>query len=386
MVINLLRLSGDEATAEYLPAEQRIVRRIEGEAVGFINLASMYQTYLAKGRAERAEYLNTIMAQSLTGPRDLPEDYEAARANLRVKIWARAGLASDELQMELDGMDGRPDLRAVPIGEHLLAAIAYDFPDRVQTVPGADLDRWGVTIYEALETGKQNLADTMVGYAKIGEHVAAFMSGDSYDASRILLINQIRDFGMAGRPVALVVNRDATYVTGEDDEVGLKMMADLAAENLSEPYGLSGVPLVLDGDIWVSWMPSPDHPTYRVYRDLELMTFLGDYQAQKAILDALHERRGIDVFVATFNARQKDDGDKFSYCVWSNGVDTLLPMAQNVFLMKEPGSPPAAIGSWERVREVVGSLMEQTDHWPPRFRVRQFPDDEALEVIGTKEL
>jgi hypothetical protein len=87
-------------------------------------------------------------------------------------------------------------------------------------------------------------------------------------------------------------------------------------------------------------------------------------QDQEPLLKKLNERRGVDVFVATFTAVQKPNGDKFSYCVWANGVDSLLPMAQNIFFIREVGSPPAAIGSWERVREVVGSLMEQTDNYP----------------------
>jgi hypothetical protein len=133
-------------------------------------------------------------------------------------------------------------------------------------------------------------------------------------------------------------------------------------------------------------MPPAGHPSFQAYRDLELMTLVVDYQDQEPLLNKLKERRGIDVFVASFTAVQKPNGDKISYCVWGNGVDSLLPMAQNVIFIREAGSPPAAIGSWERVREVVGSLMEQTEYWPPRFRVREFPDDAALEAIGTKEL
>jgi hypothetical protein len=47
---------------------------------------------------------------------------------------------------------------------------------------------------------------------------------------------------------------------------------------------------------------------------------------------------------------------------------------------------PAALGDWGRVREVAGGLMEPTDHYPARYRVRDFPDAEALEAIGIGEM
>jgi hypothetical protein len=43
-----------------------------------------------------------------------------------------------------------------------------------------------------------------------------------------------------------------------------------------------------------------------------------------------------------------------------------------------------AVGSWERVREAVAHLLEPTDHYPARFRVRQFPDAERLKAIGSR--
>jgi hypothetical protein len=84
-------------------------------------------------------------------------------------------------------------------------------------------------------------------------------------------------------------------------------------------------------------------------------------------------------------SRAKESGNLVSYCVWGRGVDALLPVAQKVILIRVRGEDPVAIGDWDRVREVVGVLMEQTDDYPPRFRVREFPSEEALAAIGKGE-
>jgi hypothetical protein len=152
------------------------------------------------------------------------------------------------------------------------------------------------------------------------------------------------------------------------------MTAEPAAEPLAGPNGLSGVPLVLEGDIWTDWMPPPDHPSYRAFRDLEAKTLGPMYQAQEGLLNRLHERDGVDVFVASFSAVEKQGtGELVSYCVWGNGVDALLPVTQKVILIRDVGVWPAAIDDFDRVKEVVGDLMEATDHYPPRFRVRESP-------------
>jgi hypothetical protein len=52
--------------------------------------------------------------------------------------------------------------------------------------------------------------------------------------------------------------------------------------------------------------------------------------------------------------------------------------------MRQGHERPVAFGPWERVREVAGRLMEPTEHYPPRFRVRGFPDAGQLAAIGNE--
>jgi hypothetical protein len=92
------------------------------------------------------------------------------------------------------------------------------------------------------------------------------------------------------------------------------------------------------------------------------------------------------LFVASFSAVEKEGGEQVSYCVWGEGPDTLLPEAEKVVLMRAGADGPAALGDWGPVREVTGVLMEPTEHYPSRHRVRGFPDAAALAAIGVGEM
>lgn len=380
----IARVSKADPSAElrYDPDGHRIVRLVDGVPSGVIHLDNLYRTYCETPPRLRGDYLGVCVRSALVQHRELPEEFDAAAADVRPRLWSRVSFE----QIRLKGRTGEPggsiDLPCESIGEHLLATVVYDWPEAVQTINSADLDRWGITVYEAMEVARRNLAEAEFGYARIGENLYAFTSGDSYDASRLLLIDRIADLELDGRPVALVPNRNSLLIAGEDDPTGLELLAGLGAQQLEEAYALSGVPVVLDGDAWIDWRPPADHPLARRFREMELRWIGPLYTAQKDLLNAAHEAEGSGPFVAGFSAIEKQDGELVSYCVWAEGVDTLLPVAQKVVFVREVGGGPVALADWDRVRAVVGDLMEPTDEYPTRHRVRAFPDAAALAAIG----
>ncbi len=386
-LIRRLREAGEQDELRYEAAENRILHVRDGQVVGAMNLHNMYRTYCEKPRGERAAYLRLCVRGALAHRRELPEDFDSARPDLRPKLWSRAALEKQRLRGRLGEAEG-VDPPCIPIGEHLLAFLAYDWPESVQSLSSDALSRWGVTLYEAMEAARQNLEESTSAYARIGERLYAFLSGDNYDAARLLLIPGMDGLEFAGRPVAMVPNRDALLVAGSEDAEGLALLAELAAKGLEESYALSGMPLILDDEgAWSDWLPPEDHPLHRRFRDIELRWIGPEYAEQKQLLDALHARVGEEVFVSSFSAvEKKGEGELVSYCVWGEGVDSLLPVTQKVVFMRQGGEGPAALADWRRVVEVAGPLMEPTDHYPARFRVRQFPDESMLTAIGLGQL
>jgi uncharacterized protein YtpQ (UPF0354 family) len=386
-MIQALRQAGEQDELLFDAPENRLVRANEPDRNWTLNLHNVYQVYLQQPRSKRSEYVHSTARSFLTPQKGLPTDFDIARADLRPRLWLRASFEQMRLQdLRERAVDG-PDL--IPwehIGEHLLATLAYDWPDSVMAISGDDLKDWEVTFYEAMEVARRNLEEATVSCAKIGDGVYAIGSGDTYDASRITLVERIQSLEVSGKHVVLVPSRDSLFITGSDDEAGLAMMAAMAEKPLEEPYSLSAVPLILEDGAWQDWIPPETHPVHGKFKELELKWIGPLYEEQKKLLDAVHERQGIDIFVASFSAVQKNNDVLVSYCVWREGVDTFLPVTHKVALMQEGRENMGVFADWTRVMEVAGELMELTDHYPRRYRVREFPDKAIQDAIGLGEL
>jgi hypothetical protein len=93
----------------------------------------------------------------------------------------------------------------------------------------------------------------------------------------------------------------------------------------------------------------------------------------------------INEFVASFSGIRKEGSeDLLSYCVWSKSVRTLLPKTN---LIAFNDGQDTTLCEWDRVEDVVGSLMEKIpDLYPERYRVDDFPSDEQMALIGEAKL
>lgn len=363
----------------------QIVQIMDGKVVGVVNPANVFHNYAEAAKADRPAILEQFAQMVLRTGRKLPETYDLAKADLRPRIWARSALELERLRGVLGEGEGA-DLVSVPVGEHLSACLAYDWPDTVSSIPPSTLEEWGVPPYVALEDATANLDEATDGYIAVGEGFYIFASGDSYDASRILLIPRIEALEVNGRHVAMTPNRDALMVTGSEDAERLGMMAELAVEGLGDSYPLLGVPLVLEDGEWVEWDLPPDHEQRRAFTELRARWIGPLYTEQKEILDVVHEKSGIEEFVANFFTATTESG-LVSYCVWGEGLCSLLPVTDKVIFAREEGDDDTpALGDWAKIMEIAGHLLEETDHYPKRYRTKGFPGDAALEAIGVGEL
>ncbi len=149
-------------------------------------------------------------------------------------------------------------------------------------------------LYGALDVAKENLLALPVKFigAELDEGVYLSATGDSYDASRLILIDPIRRFPVKGEHIAMIPNRENLIVTGSEDVEGLAGMVKLAKKALNDPRLMSGIALRLDGDEWTPWLPPPSHPSYKDFQVLRRQTLGKDYADQKELLDKLYEKKG----------------------------------------------------------------------------------------------
>ncbi|MCA9222387.1 MAG: hypothetical protein KDA71_18800 [Planctomycetales bacterium] len=384
MLMQALRDAGDTRQIEYDAEEFRLLLSDDGDDAGFINLANFYAQFCQVPKEHRAACLSGIVRGCLSHLKGLPDEYEDARPDLRPRLWARAMLEQMRLQSLITDRDA-PDLAYEFLGQHLAITLVYDLPESVRSLSREDLDAWQVTPYEAMEVARTNLAEDEFMIGKLGDSLYASATGDSYDATRVILLDVIRQFEVKGEPIAMLPNRDYLLVTGSEDVDGMTMMLDLAEKVLQEePRPLSPLPIRLSGDEWLDWMPPHEHPCYARLRLMEDRYLYEEYGTQKGLLDKIHETHGEDIFVASVMALEKQ-GDMFTCAVWPADVLALLPRTRLVALMQGPDSPPLMV-AWEDLEAVVGDLLLPTNHYPPRFRVEQFPSESQLETLRRRAI
>jgi hypothetical protein len=361
--------------------------RPEGDDVSVMNLGNVYAEFCAAGKDARPKMLSNIVRNWFADRRPLPDAFEDIHPDLLPNVRSRAYFEFATLQLKLEGRGTSLDYPQQVLADHLAIGLVYDLPDSMRTIVRQDLENWGVTFYEALEAACANLRqkeDPVFVSPQDGVYLSA--TGDNYDASRLILTDMVHQFDVQGELVAMVPNRDTLIVTGSESLGGLKIMAARAKQALEEPRPISMLAFHLVDDCWTEWRPAIDHPLYQQFAILRLQSLAQQYAEQKELLEAHHQSNNEDLYVATFSGiHNSQTGEVKSYCVWSEGVESLLPKTDLVYFFraghaKDDGSILATC-KWESVEHLLEPLLESQDMYPPRYRVRSFPSAGQLRAL-----
>lgn len=379
LVTDRIRQAGEKGSIIYEPEEFSL--RGEGKRFAAMFLTNAYKEYCAAPADAHELVVKNWVRNWFATSKEMPEDFEDVKPDLLPVVRSRAYFDLNSLRGEVEC--GKPTSWPYQLlGEHFGVGLVYDLPESMRSIPQTSLDAWGVTFYEALEAALENLLSLEAKFIgpESGEGVYLSATGDSYDSSRLLLKDGIRQFQVKGDHVAMIPNRENLVVVGSEDAEGLAGMVKLANKAMKEPRPISGIALRLDGDEWVPWLPDLSHPLYKDLQQLHLQTLGHDYAEQTDLLDKLHEKKGEDVFVATFSAIQSPEGRLFSYATWTETTNSLLPKTDILVLGRVGGK--IAMVEWQKVVDVAGDLMEPLDIYPPRYRVRTFPSEKQLTAMG----
>ena len=382
LVIARLRETGMTGEISYDADEFQIV--VAGEIKSIIFLGNAYREYRSCSNKHRPNSLQRFVRGWLDAHKPAPEEYADIKPDILPAVRSRSFFESARLRMLIGG-DDDTFLQYQTIGDDLGLGLVYDMPDSMRPISNKEIGLWGVTFYDALKVARENirqLRPRIVG-PKEGEGVYVFTTNDSYDSSRLILLDLIRQFQVKGDYIAMAPGREMLIVAGSEDTPGLEAMVALAKKAFEQPRIVSGVALRLAGDEWVSWMPEAAHPLFDEFRGLRIQSYGHDYAEQKELLDELHEKTGEDVFVASYSVMlHKDTGHRISFCMWAKGLTSLLPQAERIVLGGEDQA--SVMAPWEKVAKIVGDLMTPMGMYPERYRVDGFPTAAQLAAMGNE--
>ena len=360
-----------------------------------INLVNFFSEHRDLDEDGRTRHLESIAQGLFQAQRELPNDYEDVSVDLLPKVWARATFDRLELEAQAAG-EANTAPAMVPLGAHLLVGVVYDLPNSMRTIRDDELEGWGVSFFEAMEQAMQNLRGRPVQVARMvadeEERGGLFLLaiGDSYDATRLLVVPELAESGqlpLLGDPVAMAPCRDGLLVTGEDDEAGLSAMAEIAAAMVEqEPRPLAPTLLRHSEGQWRDWRVPSSHAAAEAFHQLELRFLAEEYGVQRDLLQQVESRTEQPCEVNELLVFRHLQTDRWaSMTVWGRHVDSLLPRADYVALVPEVGSRPV-YATWDDVVALTGELMEPVDLSPPRWRVREFPHPKAIEILAEDDL
>jgi hypothetical protein len=355
-----------------------------GDVRSVMYLENYYRDWSRAPADERSAILERIVRVGRTHDVQLPE-FADARSQLRPLIRHRAQLTLMRLQKTAEGDDNAArqfaEFIQLPFGDHLTVNLAFDMPESLMQLSTTDLQNWNVDSDSAMAAALTALAEPSdEWFQRVAPGVYVSPWRDTYDASRLLLTEEIRRLPLRGDPVAIVPTRICTLITGSDDIDGLAKILELAIEARDEDRPVSLVPVRLYADGWRTFAVDrlhADEARLAGYREARQLEMLGIYETQTELLEkAVPE----DVLVAPLDAFTKDDRVVDTFAQWIQGVPTLLPECDNVaFVRRDTGE--LALVPWGRVQDAMGKTMVRTEHWPPRFRVEAFPGDAEMRAM-----
>jgi uncharacterized protein YtpQ (UPF0354 family) len=206
-LMDRIHQSGEKGGIVYEQEEFRL--RGNSERTGVLSLYYAFKEYCSVDADSREQVVKHWVRNWFAYLREMPEDFDDAQPDLMPIVRSRAQFDLTSLREEVES--GRTvSLPCLVFGEHFGVGIVYDLPDSMGSIPQAKLDAWDVPLCEALEAARKNLSELPAKFVgpESGEGVYLSANGDSYDSSRLLLTDIIRQFEVKGDTIAMIPNRE----------------------------------------------------------------------------------------------------------------------------------------------------------------------------------
>jgi len=351
-----------------------------GSTENTLYLDNAFSDYAAAKPADRPGVIQRYVS-SFLHIGSTPKDFATACFSLMPVVRDPAYFSLSLCMLKADGRDtSKLEYAIKEIAPGLVAAVAHDTEHNIMNVNRATLEEWGTSFDEALQTATFNLRDKTdpSSLKEIGAGLFVSQWGDCYDSARILLPDILHRLSLNGDPLVFLPNRDQLWVTGTHNSAAIKvMLVEGKVSHFEQGHSLSPNLYMHAEGQWRLYIPEEEE-LHKLWLSMKRQRDNLDYAQQKGYLEKFFERQKLDLFVATCQVYKRKDESLFSRCVWSKGVDSLLPETDFIVFMV-PKSKEHFSVAWHDAVRIVQPLMERDPElFPARYRVRSFPDESQL--------
>ena len=369
---------------EYLPESREVKLTSRDDEPGGPFSVFLGNIFLKVSELPKKQRLPTIEAflREVLTPKELSPDELMESLALRVRTDFEIDFRNRNL--ELMGYDATPSV-TVRRGD-LLIEIVSDREESVSIASADDLAGIGVAEDEALRMAAAKLrrgtGDDQ--WEKVDESIWISRYQDDYDFARLVAAEDFGRFPFAEPPIVFAPSHSICLVTSSTAADVLTRMVEIGNEYSASHRPFSQLLWTPDDDAgWKEWKPDPESGASSVAGLQAIRETVGQYDESKDYLE--RSLGGEDVFVATFQAIQNDDG-LTCYCVYTFDIPSYLPLADSVAIV-DPELPEdqTVVGhvDWEEFAEIVGSeSLDQIDEMtPPWYRLMQPLDERRKDRI-----
>jgi uncharacterized protein YtpQ (UPF0354 family) len=344
------------------------------------NLRNVYKDYQKANRKDKLGTLDKYI-QAFVTPAEMSNG-EAALQHLMPVIRDKSMFEYVALTERLSGTRKPSNVvPTLPFFEHLVMTLVVDAEHSTTSVNHGKLADWNVDFSSALKIAIDNLRDrTESKFTPVGRGVFVSAWSDVFDASRLLLTDMLHRLPIKGEPVIAIPSRNHLLVTGNGNEPGIHDLIDIAADILANDTRPLAAQLFHFHDGTWKLFDGGQHAREKLAKP-EYMRRAGAYADQKKLLDQIHVKEKIDIFVASYRVYENPAlGGLFGVAQLTRGVVTLIPKADYIWFYCNQSNEIISV-PWQAAERALTALSGESSYYPELFLVNEFPHDDQLTTL-----
>jgi hypothetical protein len=355
----------------YLQDTREVELRSSDDETGGPYTIFLGNIFLKVSELSKDERLATVEAflREVLAPKELSPDELMNSLALRIRTDFEIDFRNRRIA--LMGQEAPPSI-VFRRGE-LLVEIVSDRDESVSIARSDDLAEIGVTQEEAIRmaSAKIRRCTDEFQWKRLDESIWISRYQDDYDFARLVAALESAKFPFDGQPIVFAPSHSICLTTDNTTAEVLSKMAELGNEAAASHRPFCQLLWTFDqSGEWRQWKPRQTSEARAVAQLQVARETVKRYEETK---DYLEHSLGEDVFVATYQAIQNDDG-LTCYSVYTLDLPSYLPVTDFVVIIdpERPGDE-AVVGrvDWHEFEDCLGSVERVENMNPVWYRVIQ---------------